>query len=81
MFSIIIPFTAFLSLVAPSYQDQKDPLRDFCRRFGHATARIDQHLFVDGGLLNWTPLDQNPNNFSSRLALTSCTSLGTDECV
>ncbi|KAE9979937.1 hypothetical protein EG327_006845 [Venturia inaequalis] len=71
MFSILISFTAFLSLVGPSHQDRKDPVRDFCRRFGHATAHIDQRLFVDGGLLNWIPLDQNPNNFSNPYLLYS----------
>lgn len=65
MFSILASLTTLLSLVAPSDQDQKDPLRDFCRRWGHATARIDQRLFIDGGLLNWNPLNQNPSNFSS----------------
>ncbi|PBP16800.1 cell wall anchored protein [Diplocarpon rosae] len=44
---------------------QKDPLKDFCRRFGHQTAIIDQKLYIDGGLLNWNPIAQNPRNYSN----------------
>jgi hypothetical protein len=35
------------ALVRPSIQ-QKDPIKDFCRRFGHQTAMVDNKLFIDG---------------------------------
>ncbi|KAF2673245.1 hypothetical protein BT63DRAFT_151080 [Microthyrium microscopicum] len=63
--SIILSLLATISfLVQPSIQ-QKDPLKDFCRRFGHQTALIDNKLFIDGGLINWNPLDQNPINYTN----------------
>jgi hypothetical protein len=48
---------------------QKDPLSDFCRRFGHQQAIIDNKLYLDGGLVNWNPISQNPANYSSKLLL------------
>jgi hypothetical protein len=64
MFSFLELTSVLFLLVRVSYQDQKDPLNDFCRRFGHAPAVIDKRLFIDGGLLNWNPISQNPNNFT-----------------
>ena len=46
---------------------QQDPLNDFCRRFGHQTAIVDQKLYIDGGLLNWNPMSQNPLNYTSKI--------------
>lgn len=45
---------------------QKDPLADFCRRWGHQTAVIDRKLYIDGGQVNWNPIPQNPNNYTSK---------------
>jgi hypothetical protein len=45
---------------------QKDPIKDFCRRFDHQTAVIDNRLYIDGGLLNWNPISQNPENVTSK---------------
>ncbi|KAI9054094.1 hypothetical protein LZ554_001265 [Drepanopeziza brunnea f. sp. 'monogermtubi'] len=61
MFSILCLLLLFASL---SLQ-QKDPLRDFCRRFGHQTAVVDRKLYIDGGLLNWNPIAQNPRNYTN----------------
>jgi len=55
-----------LGFVWPSFQDQNDPLEDFCRRFGHATTVIDRRLFIDGGLINWNPIAKNPLNYTSK---------------
>ncbi|PWY89847.1 hypothetical protein BO70DRAFT_426286 [Aspergillus heteromorphus CBS 117.55] len=52
-------------LVDLSIQQQKDPLQDFCRRFGQQTAVIDRNLYIDGGLVNYNPLTQNPRNYSN----------------
>ncbi|TVY65699.1 Kelch repeat-containing protein, partial [Lachnellula suecica] len=41
---------------------QKDPLANFCRRFGHQTCVIDSKLYVDGGQVNWNPIAANPTN-------------------
>lgn len=51
-------------LVGASLQ-QKDPLKDFCRRFGSQSAVVDERLYLDGGLTNWNPIAQNPRNSSS----------------
>ncbi|KAK5655803.1 hypothetical protein OQA88_5341 [Cercophora sp. LCS_1] len=40
-----------------------DPLRDFCRRWGHQTAVVDNRLYVDGGWVNWKPFNEESNNF------------------
>ena len=44
---------------------QPDPVKDFCRRFGHQTAVIDRKLYIDGGFMNYNPLSQYPTNYSS----------------
>lgn len=54
-----------LFFVQISWQ-QKDPLNDFCRRFGHQSAVIDDKLYIDGGLVDWNPIAQNPGNYSSK---------------
>lgn len=41
-------------------QAPKDPTQDVCRRFGHQTAVIDKKLYIDGGWLYASPMDQNP---------------------
>jgi hypothetical protein len=51
-------------LVTLSVQ-QKDPLKDFCRKFGHQTAMVDDKMYIDGGFVNWNPLEQNQLNYSS----------------
>lgn len=55
-----------LLFVGLSWQ-QKDPLNDFCRRFGHQTAVIDSKLYIDGGLVDWNPISQNDQNYTSEL--------------
>ncbi|KAE8448886.1 hypothetical protein EG329_008682 [Mollisiaceae sp. DMI_Dod_QoI] len=44
---------------------QQDPLNNFCRRWGHQTAVIDEKLWIDGGQVNWTPFASNPQNVSN----------------
>ncbi|KAM0286226.1 hypothetical protein ACHAQH_000953 [Verticillium albo-atrum] len=41
---------------------QKDPVNNFCRRFGHQTTVVDDKLFIDGGILNWSPVAGNYTN-------------------
>lgn len=55
---------------------QHDPVEDFCRRFGHQTAVVDRKLYIDGGLVNWKPLETDHQNYTSRLP--SCESLFVD---
>ncbi|KAF4313035.1 Galactose oxidase/kelch beta-propeller [Botryosphaeria dothidea] len=43
----------------------KDPVRDFCRRWGHQTAVVDRRLYIDGGQVTWNPMSQNPLNYSN----------------
>lgn len=44
---------------------QFDPIKDFCRRFGHQSAVVDDKLYVDGGLVNWKPYSETSANVSS----------------
>lgn len=62
---------AFLVLFVETSWAQKDPLHDFCRRFGHQTAVVDQKLFIDGGQVDWNPIAQNNQNYTSKLDLSS----------
>ncbi|EKG10828.1 Galactose oxidase/kelch beta-propeller [Macrophomina phaseolina MS6] len=43
----------------------KDPVRDFCRRWGHQTAVVDRRLYIDGGQVTWNPMSQNPLNYTN----------------
>jgi hypothetical protein len=58
-----------LLLFAQLSLQQKDPLNDFCRRFGHQSAVVDNKLWLDGGLVDWNPISQNPQNYSSEFSL------------
>ncbi|CAG7565299.1 unnamed protein product [Fusarium equiseti] len=42
-----------------------DPIEDFCRRFGHQTAVVDRKLYIDGGLVNWKPLESDHENYTN----------------
>lgn len=59
-----LPFGLVLSLwlyTLPTYaQAPQDPLKDFCRRYGHQTAVIDRKLYIDGGWVYANPIEQNP---------------------
>ena len=66
-YRILITFT--LTLLASDVSAQQDPIRNFCRRFGHQTAVVDRKLFIDGGLINYSPLSQFPANYSSKLSV------------
>jgi len=58
---------AILVLLVELSWAQKDPLNDFCRRFGHQTAVIDEKLYVDGGQVDWNPIVQNDQNYTRKL--------------
>jgi len=58
----------FLSLGARTAQAQ-DQLNNFCRRFGHQTAVLDRKIYIDGGFINYQPLSQYPNNYTSMSSL------------
>jgi len=58
---------AILVLLVELSWAQKDPLNDFCRRFGHQTAVIDEKLYIDGGQVDWNPIAQNDQNYTSKL--------------
>ncbi|KAI1857621.1 uncharacterized protein JN550_013133 [Neoarthrinium moseri] len=45
--------------------DERDPVADFCRRFGHQTAVVDRKLYIDGGFINYSPLPDNPTNYTN----------------
>ncbi|KAI0024864.1 hypothetical protein F4780DRAFT_775351 [Xylariomycetidae sp. FL0641] len=55
-----------LVLLLPGASEaQRDPVTDFCRRFGHQTALIDRNIYIDGGLINWNPLSSDPANHTN----------------
>lgn len=56
---------AALAALQPAHA--KDPIRDFCRRWGHQTAVVDNRLYIDGGQLTWNPMSQNPLNYTSMI--------------
>ncbi|KAH6998603.1 hypothetical protein BKA56DRAFT_30785 [Ilyonectria sp. MPI-CAGE-AT-0026] len=43
---------------------QRDPINDFCRRWGHQTAVIDDKLYIDGGLITYSG-SENPENVTN----------------
>lgn len=54
-----------LSIFADPSAQQRDPIKNFCRRFGHQTAVVNNKLFIDGGLVNWNPISTYPDNYTS----------------
>ncbi|KAI0166446.1 hypothetical protein GGR57DRAFT_26729 [Xylariaceae sp. FL1272] len=61
-FPLISLLSLFLSRTSNS---QREPVTNFCRRFGHQTAVIDRKLYIDGGFVNWNPLSTNPTNYTN----------------
>lgn len=59
--SLLILLTGFVKQSSA----QLDPVRNFCRRWGHQTAVIDRKLYIDGGFMNYNPLSQYPTNYTS----------------
>lgn len=64
--SLLILLVASLDAAAA----QLDPVKNFCRRWGHQTAVVDRTLYIDGGFLNYNPLSQYPTNYSSEAQTT-----------
>ena len=48
-----------LSLATQSLAQQDDPVKGFCRSWGHATARVDSMLYIDGGMVGEVPFTSN----------------------
>lgn len=67
--SLSIPFPILLLLVVAAglSRQQNDPVSGFCRRFAHQTAIVDNKLYIDGGFINYNPLEQFPENYTSML--------------
>jgi hypothetical protein len=38
---------------------QNDPVKNFCRRWGHQSAVVDRRLYIDGGLINYEDATNN----------------------
>jgi hypothetical protein len=72
MFSLVWPqgrtllllLPLLLSLVGQSVQ-QRDPVKNFCRRWGHQSAVVDDKLYIDGGMITWNPMAQFPENYTN----------------
>ncbi|KNG52324.1 galactose oxidase kelch beta-propeller [Stemphylium lycopersici] len=52
----------FLSILTLALSQQNDPIKQFCRRWGHATAQIDSRLYLDGGMVGSVPFSSNHTN-------------------
>lgn len=50
----------------PLIRGQGSQIADFCRRFDHRATVLNNKLYVDGGYINYNPLDQNPTNYTSK---------------
>jgi len=48
-----------LSILTLALSQQNDPIKQFCRRWGHATAQIDSRLYIDGGMVGSVPFSSN----------------------
>ncbi|KAK3374540.1 hypothetical protein B0H63DRAFT_548764 [Podospora didyma] len=57
--------------MVPKVYCQYDPLKDFCRRFGHQSAVVDNRLYIDGGFVNWKPFAASSQNYSNPFLLYS----------
>ncbi|EAA28598.1 hypothetical protein GE21DRAFT_4679 [Neurospora crassa] len=63
---LLVPL--FLTIIQTSHA-QLDPIRNFCRIFGHQTAVIDNRLYIDGGFINYNPISQYPANYTNTALL------------
>lgn len=48
---------------------QHNPIKDFCRRWGHQSAVVDGKLYIDGGLVNYKPFSSSSQNLSNSFFL------------
>jgi len=62
--SLLFALLILLALAQPP----ADPLKDFCRRYGHQTTVMDRKLYIDGGWLYANPISQNPKPTMSKAA-------------
>jgi hypothetical protein len=44
---------------------QRDPISNFCRRWGHQSAVVDDKLYIGGGLVTYDGSSGTPQNVSS----------------
>ncbi|KAK8081843.1 hypothetical protein PG996_000624 [Apiospora saccharicola] len=56
---------AFVVAGAITTAQARDPVKDFCRRFGHQTTVIDRKLYIDGGLVNYKPMTSDATNYTN----------------
>ncbi|PSN58874.1 hypothetical protein BS50DRAFT_475119, partial [Corynespora cassiicola Philippines] len=57
--------TLVLVLLCHFVRCQKDPLKDFCRKFSHRTAVMNNKIYIDGGYVNWAPLSAESENVTN----------------
>ncbi|KAF2673414.1 hypothetical protein BT63DRAFT_368620, partial [Microthyrium microscopicum] len=48
---------------------QGDPLSSFCRRFGHSTSVVDHKLYINGGIVNYSPQSNGMLTITDRYLL------------
>jgi len=65
------PYSLLFALFLPALgQSPANPLTNFCRRYGHQTAVIDNKLYIDGGWLYANPISENPQPVISKTGFT-----------
>ncbi|KAH8673695.1 hypothetical protein BX600DRAFT_213271 [Xylariales sp. PMI_506] len=60
--SLLLCVVLYFTVIAYA---QRDPVANFCRRFGHQTALVDRKIYIDGGFINYNPLSSNPTNYTN----------------
>ncbi|KAH7236542.1 hypothetical protein BKA59DRAFT_503984 [Fusarium tricinctum] len=61
-FSRTCPSLLLLWFLISTCLGQNDPVKNFCRRWGHQSAVVDRRLYIDGGLINYEDATNNLTN-------------------
>ncbi|KAK1751333.1 hypothetical protein QBC47DRAFT_329977 [Echria macrotheca] len=64
----LLVFVCYLVAFAAA---QYDPLKDFCRRWAHQAAVVDDRLYIDGGMVDWKPFSASSQNYTNPFFLYS----------
>ncbi|KAF4467354.1 hypothetical protein FALBO_5772 [Fusarium albosuccineum] len=60
----LVLLVLLISHVNVAFQ-QRDPVSNFCRRWGHQSAVVDDKLYISGGLVTYSGGSGTPENFSN----------------
>ncbi|KAI5465690.1 hypothetical protein BGZ63DRAFT_111118 [Mariannaea sp. PMI_226] len=57
LWSILVLLSCYVGLSV----QQRDPIKNFCRRWGHQSAVVDDKLYIDGGLITYSGDSKHEN--------------------